>query len=428
MRTTFRITAPALLVAGALAAPMSTAAPVALARPAVAPAAGTAAAPTLATATAADARIASMLTARATPSRFGSSFAGTVVDAASGATIWTKRGNSPYLPASNAKLFTALTALTALGPDARFTTAVKQGSAINRVVILGNGDPLMSSAQVDALARTTAAALKARGVTAPRVYVDDNYFPAPTLAPGWKSSYVLDDVTPVRPLVRDNLDVMDTSRDVGLAFRARLRAYGLTSAGYFGRTDVSGSARTIASTRSVTVTEMVNRMLLTSDNDVAEILLRKASSTLGHGRTWSGARAAQIDAASSWSLAPTALYDGSGLSRSDRLTTNQLVTLLRRGLDTRNTALAPLRSSRSMPLAGRTGTLKTRFRTAPASCAAGKVYAKTGSLGDVVALSGWTTGKDGRVKVFSFVVNGRESTTTLKRNVDLLAATVNGCV
>ena len=33
----------------------------------------------------------------------------------------------------------------------------------------------------------------------------------------------------------------------------------------------------------------------------------------------------------------------------------------------------------------------------------------------------------GRVKVFAFVVNGKESTTTLKQSVDLLAATVNGC-
>jgi len=41
--------------------------------------------------------------------------------------------------------------------------------------------------------------------------------------------------------------------------------------------------------------------------------------------------------------------------------------------------------------------------------------------------SGWTTGADGRAKTFAFLVNGKTSSTTLKQNVDMLAATVNGC-
>ncbi len=57
----------------------------------------------------------------------------------------------------------------------------------------------------------------------------------------------------------------------------------------------------------------------------------------------------------------------------------------------------------------------------------GRVFAKTGTLNDVVSLAGWTTGADGRVKVFAFMVNGKTSTTTLKQNVDMLAATVTGC-
>jgi D-alanyl-D-alanine carboxypeptidase/D-alanyl-D-alanine-endopeptidase (penicillin-binding protein 4) len=55
------------------------------------------------------------------------------------------------------------------------------------------------------------------------------------------------------------------------------------------------------------------------------------------------------------------------------------------------------------------------------------VFAKTGTLSDVVSLAGWTTGADGRVKVFAFMVNGRTSSTTLKQDVDMLAATVTGC-
>jgi len=55
------------------------------------------------------------------------------------------------------------------------------------------------------------------------------------------------------------------------------------------------------------------------------------------------------------------------------------------------------------------------------------VFAKTGTLSDVVALAGWTTGVDGRIKTFAFLVNGKTSSTTLKQNVDMLAATVTGC-
>jgi D-alanyl-D-alanine carboxypeptidase/D-alanyl-D-alanine-endopeptidase (penicillin-binding protein 4) len=93
-------------------------------------------------------------------------------------------------------------------------------------------------------------------------------------------------------------------------------------------------------------------------------------------------------------------------------------------------ALAPLRSGRALPLAGRTGTLSAgygRFDTAPSRCAARKLWAKTGTLKDVVALAGYTQGADGRTKVFAFLVNGKTSSLALKRSVDSLAATVVGC-
>jgi serine-type D-Ala-D-Ala carboxypeptidase/endopeptidase (penicillin-binding protein 4) len=55
------------------------------------------------------------------------------------------------------------------------------------------------------------------------------------------------------------------------------------------------------------------------------------------------------------------------------------------------------------------------------------VHAKTGTLGDVAGLAGWTTGADGRLKAFAFVVNGKRADLTLKRKLDALAATVTGC-
>jgi D-alanyl-D-alanine carboxypeptidase/D-alanyl-D-alanine-endopeptidase (penicillin-binding protein 4) len=171
---------------------------------------------------------------------------------------------------------------------------------------------------------------------------------------------------------------------------------------------------------------MVSTMLLYSDNEIAESLHKLVGIALGYGPTWSGARTAQAAQLAAQKLTSGTLYDGSGLSRADRLSALQLARIVDRGIDpATQTTLWPLKSG--LPTAGKTGTLASRFSTTASKCAVGKVFAKTGTLGDVVALAGWTTGADGRVKTFAFLVNYKDSTTTLKQNVDMLAATVNGC-
>jgi D-alanyl-D-alanine carboxypeptidase/D-alanyl-D-alanine-endopeptidase (penicillin-binding protein 4) len=402
-----------------------------------------AAAPTTATAaprpsehtyvrTPADQRMASALTSRATTARFGTAFSGAVIDASSNAVVWTKNGSTTLMPASTTKLVTAANALTVFGPSKRFTTRVRAGSSAERVVIEGAGDPSLSSTQLDAMAKTVAGVLAGRGLTTGtvRVYVDDDVFPAPSLATGWRTSYVPDSIAPVRGLVRDQRNLPDTGADVGTYVRDRLKVYGISGAAYSGRTDVAGGAATLASSQGSTVATMVNRMLLVSDNEIAESLHKLVGVAKGKGATWSGAKAAQANVLAQQGLSIGALYDGSGLSRSDRLSAVQLARIVDRGVDTANTALWPMRSAEGMPTAGRTGTLSAsskRFVTVQSSCAAGKLWGKTGRLSDVVALAGFTKGADGRVKVFAFVVNGKDSTITLKQNVDMLAATVTGC-
>jgi D-alanyl-D-alanine carboxypeptidase/D-alanyl-D-alanine-endopeptidase (penicillin-binding protein 4) len=380
--------------------------------------------------TAADKRIASALSSRVTTTRFGTAFSGAVMDVTSNRLVWSKNGDSALMPASATKLVTASNALSTFGPAHRFTTTVKQGSASNRVVLVGSGDPTLTSAAVDQLAAATATAVRARGTTAVQVYADDYLFPAPTLAHGWKSTYVPTDITPVRALVRSKRDVADTTVDAAAYFRDRLKAHGV-AATYAGRARAGAGATVLASSAGFRLDTIVGQMLLDSDNEHAEALHKLAGLRLGSGTTWAGAQKAQRALMASRGLPVTALHDGSGLSRADRLTSVQLARIVDAAFDARNrTTLAPLRSTSAMPTAGKTGTLKAkygRFATASASCAVGKVFAKTGSLTDAVSLSGWTVGQDGRIKAFAFVVNGRSSTLTLKQNLDMLAATVNGC-
>jgi D-alanyl-D-alanine carboxypeptidase/D-alanyl-D-alanine-endopeptidase (penicillin-binding protein 4) len=373
-----------------------------------------------------DARMASALTARATSTRFGTSFSGAVVDAGSNTTVWSKSGSTGRMPASTNKLVTASNALTVFGPDKRFTTEVRTGSTAAGVILVGSGDPSLKSTALDALAKTTAAALLAKGVTAGRVYVDDDVFPTPSLAYGWKESYVPDAIAPVRGVVRDQRNNSDTSAEAARYFRDRLKAYGVTDAGYYGRANAASTSTVIASSKGSTVATMVSTMLLYSDNEIAESLHKLVGIALGYGATWSGARTAQAVQLSAQKLSSGTLYDGSGLSRADRISALQLARIVDRGIDpATQTSLWPLKSG--LPTAGRTGTLASRFSTTASKCAVGKVFAKTGTLGDVVALAGWTTGADGRVKTFAFLVNYKDSTTTLKQNIDMLAATVNGC-
>jgi serine-type D-Ala-D-Ala carboxypeptidase/endopeptidase (penicillin-binding protein 4) len=100
------------------------------------------------------------------------------------------------------------------------------------------------------------------------------------------------------------------------------------------------------------------------------------------------------------------LMDGSGLSRLDLLTPATVVKLLRYMYD------SPLREKwiSILPVGGQDGTLSSRFGSTPA---AGRVYAKTGSLSHVSALSGYLQRADGSWLAFSLLVNnygGRTAT------------------
>ena len=84
------------------------------------------------------------------------------------------------------------------------------------------------------------------------------------------------------------------------------------------------------------------------------------------------------------------LMDGSGLSRLDLVTPSTVIKLLRYMYD------SPVREKwiSILPVAGQDGTLSSRFGATPA---AGRVYAKTGTLSHVSALSGYLQRPDGRL-------------------------------
>jgi D-alanyl-D-alanine carboxypeptidase/D-alanyl-D-alanine-endopeptidase (penicillin-binding protein 4) len=93
-------------------------------------------------------------------------------------------------------------------------------------------------------------------------------------------------------------------------------------------------------------------------------------------------------------------YDGSGMSPMDKISPRAFTHLL--AYASRQSWGAAWRDT--LPVAGVDGTLDRRFTNSPLK---GKMWAKTGTLDEVDALSGYVTTATGRTVAFSILVNGR---------------------
>jgi D-alanyl-D-alanine carboxypeptidase/D-alanyl-D-alanine-endopeptidase (penicillin-binding protein 4) len=107
--------------------------------------------------------------------------------------------------------------------------------------------------------------------------------------------------------------------------------------------------------------------------------------------------------------------DGSGLSRANGRSAREWRQLLQAA---RTRPWWPQLND-SLPVAGRTGTLASRFLGSPAE---GSVRAKTGTIIGGIALSGYGTTTGGRGVVFSVLVNGDGSGAAQAPLDELIAA------
>jgi D-alanyl-D-alanine carboxypeptidase/D-alanyl-D-alanine-endopeptidase (penicillin-binding protein 4) len=92
-------------------------------------------------------------------------------------------------------------------------------------------------------------------------------------------------------------------------------------------------------------------------------------------------------------------YDGSGMSPDDRIAPRAFTQLL--AYASRQPWGAAWRDT--LPVAGVDGTLSGRFKN---SMLKGRLWAKTGTLNEVNALSGYLTAASGKTLAFSILVNG----------------------
>jgi D-alanyl-D-alanine carboxypeptidase/D-alanyl-D-alanine-endopeptidase (penicillin-binding protein 4) len=347
-----------------------------------------------------------------------------VEDVATGRRSAAHRAGEPGLPASTLKLVTAWAALETLGPEHRFTTRLWRSGAISDdgvlagdLVLEGGGDPLMD---LDAL-MALAWALRAAGVerVAGRFILDDSTMPSlPVVNPdqpveaGYNAGVgalslafnrverrpAADGGMVTLPPLRErgpawsrlpfdgpaSVPVQDAGLHAAWVFHDLAQSLGIVLAAPE-RTGRPSELVLVADQQSRTLREIVQAMLLYSNNQVAEIIglmTTDAASLAASAAVIEGQLRAALPAVDWQGFVMT---NHSGLDPAARATPDQLLAIL-----TLAEARHPMISL--LPAAGWSGSLQSRLR-APDTVL--RVWAKTGSLDFASSLVGYVLPIDG---------------------------------
>ncbi len=356
-----------------------------------------------------------------------------------GEPVYQHDATLPLVPASTEKLLTATVALERLRGDLRFETRVvataapAAGVVTGDLTLVGGGDPTLMTdayrfarrigadqpaASLDALADR----IKAAGVQriTGRVVGDETRYDTVRSVPSWPERYVtqnqsgplsaltVDDGYVLRfpapgddgPVVRERS--IDPAGDAArlLTDRLLMRGIKVDGAGGAGAGVAPAGAVDVAALASAPLEEIVGYMLLSSDNQIAELLTKEIGRAAGGGGTTAAGAVAIEQRAAELKIrtAGSDVVDGSGLDPGNRVTCDELMSVL-------GVAGGPGGAvGRSLPVAGRSGTLADRFR---GTTAEGRLRAKTGSLSSVTALAGFVDLPEGGTATFAYVANGR---------------------
>lgn len=362
---------------------------------------------------------------------------GLLVTTTDGTVLADRAADVPLTPASTMKVLTTMAALDALGPDRTFATRVL-GSASSRIYLVGGGDPLLTDktstssykpASLQKLAKATVAALKAAGRTSVRLRYDASLFTGPTWSGHWKSKWKGWEAK-VAALEIDSGKLSSgraaysPAKTAATAFAKRLKAAGIKVISVASGTAPADGPE-LARVTSTTVSRIIHRTLLISDNVAAETLSRHAAIARGADPSFTGA----AGAVQAW-LAGRGLWtsgmrilDGSGLAPASKLTPTVLASAIRLALA--EPEFAPVVGG--LPVAGKSGTLKYRFDDASEKAGRQVVHAKTGTLSGLAALAGYVTTADGAVLVFAEIGNDSYSYYRVYDWLDREAAVLAGC-
>lgn len=354
--------------------------------------------------------------------RTGSSVGVVVVDALTGTVLADVGGAQPRIPASTAKLLTALAALTALGPERTLPTTVVRPEA-DRVVLVGGGDMMLSSGagdpeavngaagMVDLVAQTVRT-LRQAGTTEVTVGFDDSLFTGPAINPAWRPADVAAGyVAPVAAMAVNVAKTReapypprfpDPAASAAQLFADLLSEQGIAVEGVPTRTTVAADALEVARVESAPLREVVRYAMQVSENTITEVLCRLVAVERGLPPSFEGAtRAVLLEAANQEvDVAGARLADCSGLADGSALPARLLTDVLLLAADPDHAELLPVVVD--LPVSGWQGTMADRYRE---GVARGLVRAKTGSLRGVTSLAGTVLTQDQRLLVFAVLAD-----------------------
>lgn len=347
-----------------------------------------------------------------------------VVDMTTGQVLYSHAANVGRLPASVEKLYTTSTALLRYGPTATLSTGVfgsgwmdGQGVWHGVLYLKGGGDPTFGSQSFDQTAYGTGATVqrlvsnlkRSLHLTAVRGWIvgDEFYFDSlrGTPATGFAASL---------PDVEGELSALAYDRGFadfeGITPQARPALYATQQfAAALRAAHIRVTRRTrvvtgrmpanalhLATVQSPPMSTLVQLTNTPSDNYFAEMLLKGLGARFaGAGTTAAGVAVVRAELSSQFGITPQ-FDDGSGLSRSDFSTPQQVVTLLEHMYSN------PVFFN-SLAVGGESGTLQDEMQ---GTAAHGACHGKTGTLSDVAALAGYCHATDGHELAFAFLANG----------------------
>lgn len=389
-----------------------------------------------------------------------------VRDTENGEPLYAHRSGEAFTPASNMKILTAAAVLWGLGPSHEFVTRFSVRS--NRLVVHASGDPNWITGTEHDPARIlagVAAQLRTAGIDAVAgIDLDEGVFQGPGRPPNWPKNqldlwycaptdaFVMEqgtfrvriaptggataDVALVAPPVSRGIqgaiqmtanakdarygaiDLVDSvkvngrfprrSSEVVIRnavreprdwFRAAL-ASALESASIRIDPNAVTPDRELGAVRTP-LAPALQRVLRDSSNFDAEQCVRALGARVaGDGSLRGGMAAVRTQLlALVGNLPPeVVLEDGSGLSRDNKVTPALLATVVREALRGPGSGLFLA----SLPVGGESGTLDDRFTS---KALAGRVMAKTGWINGCSSLSGVVKLDDGRLRIFSILMN-----------------------
>jgi D-alanyl-D-alanine carboxypeptidase len=293
-----------------------------------------------------------------------------IIDGTTGQVIYEKNGYSQRKPASVMKILAAAVTLDFLDAESVFNTAVSIDPESKTIIIRGSLDPWISSDHN--------VARKMKRASLP--YIGFNTLSAIKKANGGSLKNY--------KVVYSNLYSQDVANLK--AFWAK-RGFKPNFKSVSDEVTLLSPGELIASENSPTVAEILDWMMLWSDNLLADRLARLSARAAGYSLDIKGVETIFRALLTRLEIDHSKLVvaDASGLSKKNRITAQLMGQFLYKIHKDEKYALL----YDSLPISGVSGTLQNRFTTT-APTAVGLVRAKTGTLNGTATLAGYVESTD----------------------------------